>query len=487
VRKIFISYRRAEAEYAAGALGRELRSHFGDEQVFRDKEDVGGGVRWRQEVLREIDKHSALLVLIGNDWANAKDAQGRRRLDNTDDPVRLEVADGLRDGAAIFPVLLENAEMPGEDELPLELRALAGFNALRLRDGDWQYDLDKIRTTLQRVGFKPVNSLSSPPPVSMPKKGIFGLVMGVIGSVLVVMALLVLLGKNLDRDSYIGMAILSIIGLVLGVIACREPRYGRVGVRILGIAVCVLAIVGFFAALGRLGAPIPTSKSGSEQTMKRSEEAAARDSVRADNLTPEPKASTAAGTLTSIPLLKGHAVIRYNPTLWQVDKTIATQPGASQYIHKSGEVWMKVTSERLPIGMEKLTEHSLAEIKNADPTAKVTRQGSQNVNGLNMAFREIDATVLETPVTYYIHYYADSSGYIQFIGWTYRSLLKEYRSTIEEFLEGFEVTDQLESPPAQGRNASPPSISSDSLNRSAESAMTSPENRSRTHHILTGL
>ena len=33
--KIFICYRRAEAEYAAGALSRELRRYFGDEQVFR--------------------------------------------------------------------------------------------------------------------------------------------------------------------------------------------------------------------------------------------------------------------------------------------------------------------------------------------------------------------------------------------------------------------------------------------------------------------
>ena len=52
MRKIFISYRRVNAEYAAGALGRELRSYFGDEQVFRDKEDVGGGIHWRQEARR---------------------------------------------------------------------------------------------------------------------------------------------------------------------------------------------------------------------------------------------------------------------------------------------------------------------------------------------------------------------------------------------------------------------------------------------------
>jgi TIR domain len=160
MRKIFISYRRVDAEFPAGALGRDLRRLFGDEQVFRDKEDVGGGVSWRKEVLHEINRDCALLVLIGRDWANAKDAHGKRRLDNSDDPIRLEIADGIRDGAMILPILLENAAMPSEEEL----RPLAEYNALKLRDGDWQYDLDKIRRTLQKGGFKPVNSLPPAPP-----------------------------------------------------------------------------------------------------------------------------------------------------------------------------------------------------------------------------------------------------------------------------------------------------------------------------------
>src|SRR5438046_1154860 len=159
MRKIFISYRRVDAEFPAGALGRDLRRLFGDEQVFRDKEDVGGGVSWRQEVLHEIDRDSVLLVLIGGDWANVKDAHGKRRLDNGDDPLRLEIADGLRDGAVILPILLENAQMPSEEELPPELRPLAGINALNLRDGDWHYDLDKICKTLERIGFKSATSV----------------------------------------------------------------------------------------------------------------------------------------------------------------------------------------------------------------------------------------------------------------------------------------------------------------------------------------
>ena len=154
MRRIFVSYRRAESEYAAGALGRELRRFFGDEYVFRDKEDITGGVSWRQHVLQAIEGDSALLVLISKNWTHTTDAHGKRRLDDSTDPVRLEIADAIREGAAVFPILLEGAEMPGEAELPVEIRPLAEYNALRLRDGDWSHDINKILGTLEKLGFK---------------------------------------------------------------------------------------------------------------------------------------------------------------------------------------------------------------------------------------------------------------------------------------------------------------------------------------------
>jgi hypothetical protein len=158
MRKIFINYRRAEAEYAAGALGRDLRRHFGDDRIFRDKEDIAGGASWKRRVLDEINRESALLILIGRDWAKVTDAQGKRRLENPDDPLRMEIADGLSDGAAILPILLENAEMPADTELPEDLRSITEHNALKLRDSDWQYDLTNICRTLERAGFQPIAS-----------------------------------------------------------------------------------------------------------------------------------------------------------------------------------------------------------------------------------------------------------------------------------------------------------------------------------------
>jgi WD40 repeat protein len=146
--------------------------------------------------------------------------------------------------------------------------------------------------------------------------------------------------------------------------------------------------------------------------------------------------------ITSVPLLQGHAIIRYNPTVWQVDMTVPTQPGTFQLVHHSGEVWVKVVAERAEFGIETLAEISLNQIQNSDPMAKVTRKGSRRVNGVNMTFQEIKATLLKQPFTFYNHYYSDSdtSSCIQILGWTAGSLSEKHRSIIEEFLEGFEVS-----------------------------------------------
>ena len=152
--RIFISYRRAENQFAAGALARELRQRFGQESVFRDRESIGGGVAWKEHLLEELSEGSALLVLMGKNWAQITDGEGQRRLDSPDDPVRLEIADGLRDRAFVLPILIEDATMPRASELPEDIRAIADFNALQLRDGDWQHDFDAICKALKQGSFK---------------------------------------------------------------------------------------------------------------------------------------------------------------------------------------------------------------------------------------------------------------------------------------------------------------------------------------------
>jgi hypothetical protein len=258
MRKIFICYRRADAEYAAGALGRELRRHFGEEQVFRDKEDIAGGEAWKQKVLAAIDRDSALLVLIGREWT-ASGSSGQRRIDDPHDPIRMELHDGLRDGATIIPVLLENAVMPTADELPPDLARLADYNALKLHDTDWQYNLQRIITTLEKAGFTPVAGAgpggvtsdapaTAPPP---PPPGRWN-TKAVVAAALVLLTLAGLGAGDLDRDSYLGAAVISLAALILGILAWRETARGRMKGQAVAISATILAGVLLLGSLGNL-------------------------------------------------------------------------------------------------------------------------------------------------------------------------------------------------------------------------------------------
>lgn len=224
MKKIFISYRRAETEYAAGALGRELRTHFGEDQVFRDKEDVGAGVSWKKQVLHEIGDQSALLVLISKGWADCRDGSGQRRLDNPEDSVRIEICDGIRDRATIIPILLENAEMPAESDLPQDLKVLADLNARRLRDGDWPYDLGRICGVLEATGFKPLTV-----PAAGPKGTSRGMSVMMILSYIISAFALIGFSDMQDRAAQWGFAVIGVFALLLAMPVFMSYRRGKMG------------------------------------------------------------------------------------------------------------------------------------------------------------------------------------------------------------------------------------------------------------------
>ena len=260
MRKIFISYRRADAEYAAGALGRELRRYFGNDQVFRDKEDIGGGVSWKQHVLDEIDHDSAMLVLIGKEWAQAKDPHGKRRLEHPDDPIRIELTDGVTHGATMIPILLENAQMPGVAELPPPLDSIAELNALRLRDGDWQHDLDRICRTLEKAGFKkpPVPGAAETGAdlsgeISLhgaPGSRTRGAPIKLIASYVLGVAVFSAYAETHDSGTYWGLALLSLVALALAMLAYRDYQRGRSNSKWSAIGAMSIAALGTLSYAG---------------------------------------------------------------------------------------------------------------------------------------------------------------------------------------------------------------------------------------------
>lgn len=112
-----------------------------------DKSDIGGGADFVEEIKRGLSSSGAVVVVIGEHWLNAS-WDGQRRLDQPGDYVRFEVASGLASGALVLPVLVDGAKMPGEQDLPDDIKALARRQAVVLDDLHWQEDLEKLVLTL---------------------------------------------------------------------------------------------------------------------------------------------------------------------------------------------------------------------------------------------------------------------------------------------------------------------------------------------------
>ena len=92
---IFISYRREDSELYAGRLRDTLSHHFGAEQVFRDIDTIDPGELFPRVIEQAVGSCDALLAVIGPTWLAVRDEAARRRLDNPNDYVRLEIAAAL--------------------------------------------------------------------------------------------------------------------------------------------------------------------------------------------------------------------------------------------------------------------------------------------------------------------------------------------------------------------------------------------------------
>ncbi len=146
---IFLSYRRQDSSSATGRLADRLEEHFGPGRVFRDHESISPGDDFTEAIRRAIATSTVMLAIIGPEWVNAHDAQGRRRLDQPGDFVRQEIETALQAGVPVVPVLVEGAAMPSREQLPKSIGELWRINAVDLSESRWHFDTEQLMRTLQ--------------------------------------------------------------------------------------------------------------------------------------------------------------------------------------------------------------------------------------------------------------------------------------------------------------------------------------------------
>lgn len=144
-RAVFISYRRGDSKETVGRIHDHLRQDFYEDRLFLDVARQVGGDDFRESIRRALKQADVVLAVIGMRWLTVTDDKGRRRIDDPDDLVRLEIEYALESDVRVIPVLVQGAAMPPPEDLPQSLRPLSYRMALPVRpDPDFKSDMQRL-------------------------------------------------------------------------------------------------------------------------------------------------------------------------------------------------------------------------------------------------------------------------------------------------------------------------------------------------------
>ncbi|MBF6592540.1 MAG: TIR domain-containing protein, partial [Ktedonobacterales bacterium] len=148
--KIFISYRREDSAATSGRIYDRLRDHFGKENVFIDVDSIPPGVNFERYIADILRQCGVQLAIIGPRWLDIRGKDGRRRLDDPQDPVRLEIEGALAQRIPIIPLLVEGATMPDPASLPPTLRELVKHHGMPVRyNPDFDGDMRRVIAAIE--------------------------------------------------------------------------------------------------------------------------------------------------------------------------------------------------------------------------------------------------------------------------------------------------------------------------------------------------
>jgi hypothetical protein len=134
------------------AIYDQVSRTIGANRVFMDIESIQIGVNFHEVIATALGQSGVLLAIIGPDWAPSVELGRRSRLFETGDLVRFEISTALLHGLRVVPVLVDDAAMPKEVDLPIDLRVLPRLNAFRVNHASFVKDVQQLLDSIFEVG-----------------------------------------------------------------------------------------------------------------------------------------------------------------------------------------------------------------------------------------------------------------------------------------------------------------------------------------------
>lgn len=164
---IVISYRRADSEGISGRIFDKLVSRYGADGVFMDVDNIPLGLDFRTYIREMLDRSDILRAIVGPEWTG-RTKDGRRRVDDPNDLVRIEVETALKRGIPVIPILVGGSTMPSPNELPESLSDFPMRNAADVSAGrDFHFHVDRLIRSMdllleRRVPRAPADPRTAP-------------------------------------------------------------------------------------------------------------------------------------------------------------------------------------------------------------------------------------------------------------------------------------------------------------------------------------
>jgi pterin-4a-carbinolamine dehydratase len=152
---IFVSYRREDSAAEAGRLRTSLLRQFGGEAVFMDTSSIQAGAEWPSSISSALESARVVLVILGPEWLRISDEWGERRIDQENDWVRKEIEQALALNKEIIPVLVNEAQMPPAEKLPLSISPLPIKQEIEVRTAYWDHDIKLVESRLESLAETP--------------------------------------------------------------------------------------------------------------------------------------------------------------------------------------------------------------------------------------------------------------------------------------------------------------------------------------------
>jgi TIR domain len=160
---IFTSYRRADSAAFAGRIADFFSYRYPDVRVFFDVAAIEPGANFVDTIRSRLRSSEVVLAIIGDGWLSATDASFGRRLDDPNDLVRLELSMALSLGTRVIPILLDNAQMPSQGQLPVDLKPLALCNAEFIRGVTFAHDAQHLADFVREYLENSKKIMTAPP------------------------------------------------------------------------------------------------------------------------------------------------------------------------------------------------------------------------------------------------------------------------------------------------------------------------------------